>query len=191
MLWSNNEQGAEFLRSPLHIEPTRASQSAIKAIEALGGSVKCTYYNPLALRDLVRGRTDRKRAAPTRKSDIGECKESYVWTETDVTDRVVLELEESGVFGDAADAGGGEGSEKGGVCWTWAAGTSEHRPRDVKAHVQKTGVTGVYECCGVLCLFKGGKDSRFEHQPRRVYHRLPSTTSWEQVAQSARTAANH
>ncbi|KAJ1309930.1 hypothetical protein OPQ81_006689 [Rhizoctonia solani] len=62
--------GAEFLKTPVHIEPSRASQSAIKAIEALGGSVKCTYYNPLALRDLVKGRTDRKRAAPTRKSDI-------------------------------------------------------------------------------------------------------------------------
>ncbi|QRV86543.1 ribosomal proteins 50S-L15, 50S-L18e, 60S-L27A [Ceratobasidium sp. AG-Ba] len=62
--------GAEYLRVPLYIEPSRASQSAIKAIEALGGSVKCMYYNPLALRDLVRGRTDRKRAAPTRKSDI-------------------------------------------------------------------------------------------------------------------------
>ncbi|KDN51822.1 hypothetical protein RSAG8_00371, partial [Rhizoctonia solani AG-8 WAC10335] len=64
--------GAEFLKAPVHIESSRASQSAIKAIEALGGSVKCVYYNPLALRDLVKGRTDRKRAAPTRKSDIGE-----------------------------------------------------------------------------------------------------------------------
>ncbi|CAE7209836.1 unnamed protein product, partial [Rhizoctonia solani] len=63
-------EGAEFLKSPVHIEPSRASQSAIKAIEALGGSVRCIYYNPLALRDLVKGRTDRKRAAPTRKSDI-------------------------------------------------------------------------------------------------------------------------
>ncbi|CAE6502491.1 unnamed protein product [Rhizoctonia solani] len=62
--------GAEFLKTPVHIEPSRASQSAIKAIEALGGSVKCVYYNPLALRDLVKSRTDRKRAAPTRKSDI-------------------------------------------------------------------------------------------------------------------------
>lgn len=56
----------------MHIEPSRASQSAIKAIEALGGIVTCKYYNPLALRDLVRGRSDRKSAAPTRKSDIGE-----------------------------------------------------------------------------------------------------------------------
>ncbi|ELU44655.1 ribosomal l18e/L15 domain-containing protein [Rhizoctonia solani AG-1 IA] len=63
-------QGAEFLKTAIHIEPSRASQSAIKAVEALGGSVKCIYYNPLALRDLVKGRTDRKRAAPTRKSDI-------------------------------------------------------------------------------------------------------------------------
>lgn len=64
-------QGAEFLKVPVHIEASRASQSAIKAIEALGGSVKCMYYNRLALRDLVRGRSDRKRAEPTKKGDIG------------------------------------------------------------------------------------------------------------------------
>jgi len=62
--------GAEHLQSTVHIRPSRASRSAIKAIEKLGGSVVCTYYNTLALRDCVHGRTDRVSAAPTRKTDI-------------------------------------------------------------------------------------------------------------------------
>lgn len=54
----------------MHITPSRASKSAIKAIEAGGGSVFCQYYNPLALRDCIKGRTDRVSAAPTRRNDI-------------------------------------------------------------------------------------------------------------------------
>ncbi|KZS89865.1 ribosomal protein L15 [Sistotremastrum niveocremeum HHB9708] len=62
--------GSEHLRSPIHIVPSRASHSAIKAVEKQGGSVVCTYLNTLALRDTVHGRTDRISAAPTRKTDI-------------------------------------------------------------------------------------------------------------------------
>ncbi|KAF7983115.1 hypothetical protein HWV62_24067 [Athelia sp. TMB] len=62
--------GAEHLKTPIHITPARASQSAIKAIEGLGGSVYCKYYNTLSLRDCVKGRTDRRAAAPTRREDI-------------------------------------------------------------------------------------------------------------------------
>jgi large subunit ribosomal protein L15 len=51
--------------------PSRASASAIKAVEKKGGSVICKYYNDLSLRDCVRGRTDRVAAAPTRREDIG------------------------------------------------------------------------------------------------------------------------
>lgn len=36
----------------------------------MGGKVICKYYNPLALRDCVEGRTDRTAAAPTRREDI-------------------------------------------------------------------------------------------------------------------------
>lgn len=50
---------------------SRASKSAIKAIEGNGGKVVCQYYNALALRDCVKGRTDRTAAAPTRREDIG------------------------------------------------------------------------------------------------------------------------
>ncbi|TDL25055.1 ribosomal protein L15 [Rickenella mellea] len=63
--------GSEHLRSEIHITPSRASQSAIEAIERLGGTVFCKHYNVLALRDCVKGRTDRIAAAPTRKQDIG------------------------------------------------------------------------------------------------------------------------
>jgi len=62
--------GAQALRTPIHIVVSRASKSAIAAIEKAGGSVVSQYYNKLALKDVVHGRTDRKSAAPTRKQDI-------------------------------------------------------------------------------------------------------------------------
>ncbi|KAI0736905.1 ribosomal protein L15 [Fomitopsis betulina] len=62
--------GAEHLKTPIHITPSRASQSAIRAVEKLGGTVICKHYNDLALRDCVHGRTDRTEAAPTNKRDI-------------------------------------------------------------------------------------------------------------------------
>ena len=58
------------MKTAIHITPSRASQSAIRAVEKKGGSVFCKYYNDLALRDCVKGRTDRTEAAPTRKTDI-------------------------------------------------------------------------------------------------------------------------
>lgn len=64
-------QGKEFIRSPIHVVSSRASKSAISAIERVGGTVYCKYYNPLALRDCVDGRTDRIAAAPTKRKDIG------------------------------------------------------------------------------------------------------------------------
>ncbi|THH10001.1 hypothetical protein EW145_g1620 [Phellinidium pouzarii] len=62
--------GSEHLKSPIYIEPSRASQSAIKAIEKRGGTVICKYYNALSLRDCVKGQTDRLDAAPSRRQDI-------------------------------------------------------------------------------------------------------------------------
>ncbi|KAH9934857.1 ribosomal protein L15 [Fomitopsis serialis] len=62
--------GAEHLKTPVHITPSRASQSAIHAVEKLGGTVLCKHYNVLALRDCVHGRTDRVEAAPTNRRDI-------------------------------------------------------------------------------------------------------------------------
>ncbi|KAI0265277.1 ribosomal protein L15 [Gloeopeniophorella convolvens] len=62
--------GAEHLKVPIHIVPSRASKSAIEAVEKLGGSVFCRYYNRLALYDCVKGRADHVDAAPTRRQDI-------------------------------------------------------------------------------------------------------------------------
>ena len=64
-------QGAQHLKVPIHITPSRASKSAIEAVEKLGGTVFCRYYNRLSLYDCVKGRNDRIDAAPTRRQDIG------------------------------------------------------------------------------------------------------------------------
>ncbi|KAG6850473.1 hypothetical protein H0H93_012894 [Arthromyces matolae] len=63
--------GAQHLKTPVYIKASRASKSAIKAIENTGGKVVCQYYNSMSLRDCVKGRTDRTAAAPTRREDIG------------------------------------------------------------------------------------------------------------------------
>ncbi|PPQ63194.1 hypothetical protein CVT24_005739 [Panaeolus cyanescens] len=62
--------GAEHFKSPIYIVASRASKSAIEAIEKNGGKIVCKYYNSLALRDCVAGRLDRISAAPTRREDI-------------------------------------------------------------------------------------------------------------------------
>ncbi|KAI0811048.1 ribosomal protein L15 [Irpex lacteus] len=62
--------GADQLKTPIHITPARASKSAIRAVEKLGGTVFCKYYNDLAIKDAVKGRTDRTEAAPVRQTDI-------------------------------------------------------------------------------------------------------------------------
>ena len=62
--------GAARLTTPIHIVTSRASKSAVRAVEAQGGSVFCKHYNPLALRDCLRGISGRLSAAPTRKPDI-------------------------------------------------------------------------------------------------------------------------
>ncbi|KAI0029724.1 ribosomal protein L15 [Vararia minispora EC-137] len=62
--------GSEQLKQPIHIVASRASKTAVKAIEAAGGTVFCQYYNRLALRDCVKGRTDRISAAPVVRKDI-------------------------------------------------------------------------------------------------------------------------
>lgn len=63
-------QGSQYLKSKLYITPSRASKSAIEAIEKLGGVVVCKYYNPLALQDMSKGRSDHTEAAPTNRRDI-------------------------------------------------------------------------------------------------------------------------
>lgn len=64
-------KGHEHFKTPIYVVASRASKSAIDAIERNGGKVVCKYYNALALRDCVEGRSDRISAAPTRREDIG------------------------------------------------------------------------------------------------------------------------
>ncbi|KAG6845035.1 hypothetical protein H0H87_001372 [Tephrocybe sp. NHM501043] len=71
--------GAQHFKTPIYIKTSRASKSAIKAIESNGGKVVCQFYNPLALRDCVKGRTDRTAAAPTRREDIALSKQLGAW----------------------------------------------------------------------------------------------------------------
>lgn len=49
MMW----QGQSF-RTPIHLEVSKATPAAIKAIEQAGGTVTCTYFNTLALRVLTK-----------------------------------------------------------------------------------------------------------------------------------------
>jgi len=62
--------GSEQLKNAIHIVASRASKTAVEAIEAKGGSVFCKHYNPLALRDCLKGEDNRLSAAPTRQTDI-------------------------------------------------------------------------------------------------------------------------
>lgn len=65
------------MKSPLYVIASRASNSAIRAIENKGGKIVCKFYNDLALRDCVKGRTDRVSAAPTRREDIRKSTVEY------------------------------------------------------------------------------------------------------------------
>lgn len=76
----------------MHITPSRASESAIKAIEANGGSVFCQYYNSLALRDCIKGQTDRVSAAPTRRNDISAFLEPSGNSAFDIFSRLVYPM---------------------------------------------------------------------------------------------------
>ncbi|KZT56990.1 ribosomal protein L15 [Calocera cornea HHB12733] len=62
--------GAEYFHTAVNLIVSRASKSAIRAIEAAGGHVVCRHYNTLALRMLRKGVMRYKLAAPMREKDI-------------------------------------------------------------------------------------------------------------------------
>lgn len=64
-------QGAHFLQSPVYITPNKASKSAIKAVEQMGGYVYCVYATPLTVRNTVRNIQDKIQAGPIKRADIG------------------------------------------------------------------------------------------------------------------------
>ncbi|KAJ5130672.1 uncharacterized protein N7515_006711 [Penicillium bovifimosum] len=49
--------GSEALKQPIHVVASRASASAIAAIEAAGGSVTTRYYTPSSIRRILDGQT--------------------------------------------------------------------------------------------------------------------------------------
>ncbi|KAL8700291.1 MAG: hypothetical protein Q9224_001028 [Gallowayella concinna] len=51
-------KGSEKLTFPLHIVASRASASAIEAVEAAGGSVTTRYYTPQSIERIIKGKTD-------------------------------------------------------------------------------------------------------------------------------------
>ncbi|PWY98715.1 ribosomal protein L15 [Testicularia cyperi] len=68
-------EGATHLEAPVNLVVSRASQSAIAAIEAAGGSIECRYYTPLSLRALVKphkfvGKIPPRPADPIAKKDL-------------------------------------------------------------------------------------------------------------------------
>jgi hypothetical protein len=48
------QQGKSGFTSKIHLEVSAASSEAIKAVEASGGTVTCSYFNQLALRALIK-----------------------------------------------------------------------------------------------------------------------------------------
>ncbi|KAL8802929.1 MAG: hypothetical protein Q9182_003479 [Xanthomendoza sp. 2 TL-2023] len=51
-------KGSDKITLPLHIVASRASASAIAAVEAAGGSVTTRYYTPQSIKRIIKGMTD-------------------------------------------------------------------------------------------------------------------------------------
>jgi len=47
-------RGKTQFKTPIHLEVSQASEEAIKAVEAVGGTITCTHFNKLALRALIK-----------------------------------------------------------------------------------------------------------------------------------------
>ena len=67
-----SRQGTTWFQAKLDIEVSRASKTAIKAIERQGGKITCAHYNKLGLRLLLKpekfeGRRIPRRARPPKK----------------------------------------------------------------------------------------------------------------------------
>lgn len=127
-------QGAQYLTTPnLHITVSKASESAIKAVEKLGGTVISRYYNRLTLvrpltslfsrttdeyvtqRALVRpdmfikkGKKIPRNADPITRRDLvyysSEEKRGYLWVRAQA-DKTMAEMEaaEAGEAGEASE----------------------------------------------------------------------------------------
>jgi len=67
-------KGKERVRTPIKIEISRASESAIAAIEAVGGEVTTVHYNKLALRTLLKPHKYNNESSSSSSSGGGESK---------------------------------------------------------------------------------------------------------------------
>ncbi|KAG0057154.1 YmL10 [Gryganskiella cystojenkinii] len=83
--------GKEDFKTPINIEVSRASKSAIKAIEACGGKITSVYYNELGLRALTKPHKFEvvpRFARPMKKKDIAfysdETNRGYLAGKTEV-----------------------------------------------------------------------------------------------------------
>ena len=52
--WQFFIKGKENFKVPIHLEVSRASEDAIQAVEAAGGTITCVHFNKLALRALLK-----------------------------------------------------------------------------------------------------------------------------------------
>lgn len=85
--------GAESLRQPINIIVSRASASAIAAVEKAGGSVLTRFYTPFAIQRILRGQTDPVNSLRSERVAAGLEDEGIVKVE-EVDGRIMEAVEE-------------------------------------------------------------------------------------------------
>ena len=82
---------AQGLRSTLNIVVSRASSSAIKAIENAGGSVITRYYTPFSIQRILAGKTDPITSLKSAEADAAEGGNGFKYRLPDPTSRKDIE----------------------------------------------------------------------------------------------------
>jgi large subunit ribosomal protein L15 len=87
-------RGSETLKTPINIIVSRASESAIAAVEAAGGSVTTRYYTASSIRNILRGKSPAYTPALVSMTpDMDPYKEPAEWTkETEMAKRYEYRL---------------------------------------------------------------------------------------------------
>ncbi|KAL1649200.1 YmL10 [Diplodia intermedia] len=83
-------RGSEQLRTPVNLVVSRASASAIAAVEAAGGSVITRYYSPNAIKHVLRGLSDPIVSAQM-PSELASASRSFKYRLPDPTARKDIE----------------------------------------------------------------------------------------------------
>ncbi|KAL8690103.1 MAG: hypothetical protein Q9218_004371, partial [Villophora microphyllina] len=86
-------KGSETLTSPLHIIASRASASAIAAVEAAGGSVTTRYYTLQSIQRVIKGKIDPIHSLQSQISITGQegARKEYPYRLPDPTSRKDIE----------------------------------------------------------------------------------------------------